>query len=90
MTLKGEAKGYCPDRVHSGQMVLGTVRWGSGPRERWPKAFKTKLAQGAGPSGLSQFRSDGSRDGQVGGRTLGEAAKKNNSRKPRHLVIKLA
>jgi hypothetical protein len=27
-------------------MVLGKVRQEAGPRERWPKALKTKLAQG--------------------------------------------
>jgi hypothetical protein len=63
-----KAKGDCPNRVHSDQMVLGTVRREAGPCERWPKKFKTKLAQG-GPSGWSPLRSDHSCDGQVGGRT---------------------
>jgi hypothetical protein len=49
-TLKGEnctkPKGDCPNQVHSGQMVLGTVSREAGPCERWPKALKTKLAQG--------------------------------------------
>ncbi len=63
-TLKGDFKvsqGNCPDRVPSDQMVLGTVRREAGPCESWPKALKTKLAQG-GPSGLSPLRSDGFRD----------------------------
>jgi hypothetical protein len=51
-------QGDCLDRVHSDQMVLGTVGWEAGPQERQPKAFKTKLAQ-KGPSGLSPLRSDG-------------------------------
>jgi hypothetical protein len=33
-------------------MVLGTVRWETGPHERLPKALKTKLAQ-EGPPGSS-------------------------------------
>ncbi len=52
--------------IYSDQMVLGTVRWEAGPRERQPKALRTKLAQ-RGPSGSSPLKSDGSRDGQVGG-----------------------
>jgi hypothetical protein len=40
-------------------MVLRTVRWEAGPRERCPKALKTKLAQGE-PSSLSSLRSDSS------------------------------
>jgi hypothetical protein len=39
------AKGDCPDLIHSDQMALRTVKWEAGLRERWPKAFKTKLAQ---------------------------------------------
>jgi hypothetical protein len=41
-----QAKGDCPDRIHSDQMVVGTVRREAGPGERWPKALKTKLVQG--------------------------------------------
>ncbi len=63
-----QAKWDRPDRVHAGQMVLGTVRWQAGPRERRPKALKTKPAQ-EGPSGSSPLRSDGLHDGQVGGWT---------------------
>ncbi len=37
---------------------------GAGPRERWPKVVKVKLAQ-RGASGLSPLRSDGSRGGLV-------------------------
>ncbi len=54
---------------HSDQMVLGTVRREAGPRERLPKAPKTKLAQ-VGPSGSSPLRSDGSCDCQGGGWTV--------------------
>ncbi len=63
-----KAVGDCPNQIPSDQMVLGTVRLEAGPRERWPKALKTKLAQG-GPSGSSPLRSDGSRDSQAGGWT---------------------
>jgi hypothetical protein len=59
---------YCPNRVHSDQMVLGTVRWEAGPYDRQPKAFKNKLVQG-GPSGLSPLGSYGSCDGHEGGWT---------------------
>ncbi len=55
-------------------MVLGTVRREAEPQERWPKALKTKLAQG-GQSDLSPLRSDGSSNGQAGGWTSWEAAK---------------
>ncbi len=41
-----QAKGDCADRVHSDQRVLWTVSREAWPHERWPKAFKTKLAQG--------------------------------------------
>ncbi len=62
-----QAKGDFPGPVHSDQMVLGRVRLeAAGPCERWPKALKTKLAQG-GPFGSSPLRSDGSRDGQAEG-----------------------
>jgi hypothetical protein len=49
-------------------MVLRTVKWEAGLRERRPKALKTKLAQG-GPSGWSPLRSDGCLDDQEGGWT---------------------
>jgi hypothetical protein len=72
-TLKGDFatsnKGDCPNHVHSHQMGLRAVRWEAGPHERQPKALKNKLSQG-GPSGLSPLRSDGSCDGQAGGRNL--------------------
>jgi hypothetical protein len=35
-----QAKKNYADQVHSDQMVLGTVRWEDGPRERRPKALK--------------------------------------------------
>jgi hypothetical protein len=60
------AKGDCPDRVLSDQVVLGTVRWKSGPHERRPKELRVKITQG-GPSGSSPLRSDCSPDGQAGG-----------------------
>ncbi len=41
-----QAKGHSLDQLHSDQMVLGTVREEAGLRERQPKPFKTKLAQG--------------------------------------------
>jgi hypothetical protein len=69
-----KAKGDSPNWVHTDQTVLGTVRWEAGPRERRPKALKTKLAQG-GPSSLSLLRSDGSHDGQAGGWASWEVAK---------------
>ncbi len=90
-----QAKGDSSDRVHSDQMVLGTVRWDAGPCEKQPKALKTKLAQG-GPSDSSPLRSDGSHDGKAGvgprerwPKTL-KGELENNSRKPRALVRKLA
>jgi hypothetical protein len=46
------SQGDGSNQVHSDQMVLATVRWGAGPKKRWPKVLKTKLTQG-GPSGLS-------------------------------------
>jgi hypothetical protein len=61
-----KAKGDCPDRVHSDQMVLETVRLEAGSRERRPKALKTKLSH----SGSIRFEStlrDSSHDGQVAG-----------------------
>jgi hypothetical protein len=61
-----QAKGDSPDRVHSDQMVLGTVRREAGPCERRPKELKPKLGQG-GPSVSTPLRSDSSCDGQVGG-----------------------
>ncbi len=48
-SLKGEfakTKGNCPDRVHSDQMVLGTMRKETGPCETQPKALKAKLTKG--------------------------------------------
>jgi hypothetical protein len=63
-----QAKGDCPDRVHSDHMVLGTVRQEAEPCEREAKALKTKLAQG-GPSSSSPLRSDGTHDSQAGGWT---------------------
>jgi hypothetical protein len=36
----------CLDPVHSGRMVLGTVRREAGAHERWPKGLKTKQAGG--------------------------------------------
>jgi hypothetical protein len=42
--------------VHSDQMVFGTVRWEAGPCERWPKALKTKLAQGGSSCSSTQTR----------------------------------
>ncbi len=57
--LKGKIcikdKGDCLNRVHSDQMVLGTL--------------KTMLTQGV-PTDASPLRSDGSRDGLAGGWTL--------------------
>jgi hypothetical protein len=44
----------CPDGVHSDQMVLGTVWQEAGPRERWPKALKTKLTS----RGTTRLQSD--------------------------------
>jgi hypothetical protein len=44
-----KAKGYCPNQVHSDEIVLGTVRWENGPPERWPKVLNTKLAHGEPP-----------------------------------------
>jgi hypothetical protein len=38
-----QAKGDCPDRVHSDQIVLGTVREEAGPHERWQKMLKGEL-----------------------------------------------
>jgi hypothetical protein len=68
-TLKGDfatsQRGLCPDRVHSDQMILGTVREEAGPCERQPKALKTNLSQGGPSSGLNPLRSDGSVDGQA-------------------------
>jgi hypothetical protein len=64
-------------RWFSGQsykMVLRTVILEAGPRERRPKALKTKLAQ-KGPSDLSPLRSDGSQGGQAGGWTTLMVAK---------------
>jgi hypothetical protein len=56
-----QTMGDCPDRVHSDQMVLMTVRQEGEPRERRSKALKTKLAHG-GPSGSSPLRPGGSRE----------------------------
>jgi hypothetical protein len=55
-------------------MVLRTVILEAGPRERQPKALKTKLAQ-EGPSDLSPLRLDGSQGGQMGGWTTLMVAK---------------
>ncbi len=66
----------CSDRVHSDQIILWTVRWEAGPRERLPKVLKTKPTQGR-PSGSSPLRSDGSHDGQARGWTSWEAADDN-------------
>ncbi len=41
-----KTKRDCPNRANSDQIVLGMVRREAGPRKRWPKALKTKLAQG--------------------------------------------
>ncbi len=60
-----QAKGDCPDQVHSDQIVPVTVRREAVSCERQPKALKPKLAQG-GPSGSCPLRSDGSRNGQAG------------------------
>jgi hypothetical protein len=62
-----KAKGDCPDRVKSDQ-ILGTVRRDAGLHDS-----KTKLAQG-GPSHSSPLRSDGSLDGQLGDWTMFMAA----------------
>ncbi len=37
-----KAKGECPDRVHSDQMVPGPVGQEAGPCEMWPKALVAK------------------------------------------------
>jgi hypothetical protein len=79
-----QAKGDCPECVHSDQMVLGTVRWETGSRESWPKALKTKLAQG-GLSGSSPLRSDGSHDGQAGGWNSRKAANDSQLRVEKQL-----
>ncbi len=64
-----KSKGDCPNQVHSGQMVLGTVRLEAGLlRGSGQKILKAELAQG-GPSGLSPFRLDGLVKGQAGGLT---------------------
>ncbi len=60
-----KVKGDCPDRVHSDQMVLATVRREAGRHERQPKAVKTTLAQG-GPSCSSPLGSGGSCGGKAG------------------------
>ncbi len=61
----------CLDPVHSGRMVLGTVRQEAGAHERWPKGLKTKQAWGGGGAlGSSPLRLYGSRDGQAVGWTL--------------------
>jgi hypothetical protein len=41
---------------NSDQMVLGTVRWEAGPRERWLKALKTNLAKEAIMLGSTPIR----------------------------------
>jgi hypothetical protein len=69
-----KAKRDCWNGVRSDQLVLRTVRWEAGPRERLPKALKTKLGE-CQPSGSSSLRSDGSRDGQAGGMTTLVVAK---------------
>jgi hypothetical protein len=79
-----QTKGDCLERVHSNQMVLGTVRCEAGPHDRQPKALKTKLAQGE-PSGLSPLRSDDSRDGQAGGCTSWEVARDSQGRVEKQL-----
>jgi hypothetical protein len=40
-----QAKEDCPDRVHSDQIVLGTIKQEAGPSERRTKVLKTKVAQ---------------------------------------------
>jgi hypothetical protein len=79
-----KAKEDCLNRVHSDQMVLGTVRWEAGPRERQPRALKTKLIQGE-PLVLSTLRSDGSHDGQAGGWTALKVAKGTQHRVGKYL-----
>ncbi len=69
-----QSHGYCPNQVHSDQMVLGTIGCEAGPREGWPKALKTKLAQW-GTSASSLLRLDGSCDGQAKGWTVLMVAK---------------
>jgi hypothetical protein len=39
-----QAKGNCSDRVHSDQMVLRTVKWQAGPKERRPKDTQGELS----------------------------------------------
>ncbi len=63
-----KSKGDFLDRLFSDQLILRTVRREAGPRERFPKALKTKLSQ-RGPSGSSLLRSDGSCDSQASGWT---------------------
>jgi hypothetical protein len=41
-----QAKGDCPDRVHSDQMVFRTVRQEAGHHERRPKALKPSQLKG--------------------------------------------
>ncbi len=79
-----KAKEDCPHRDHSDQMVLGTVRWEAGPRERQPRALKTKLTQGE-PLVLSTLRSNGSHDGQAGGWTVLKVAKGTQGRVGKYL-----
>jgi hypothetical protein len=59
-----QAKGDHLYQVHSYQKVLNVIRWG-----RLVLVIGGQESQNLlkGPSGLSPLRSDGSRDGQVGG-----------------------
>ncbi len=68
--FKGEntqSQGDCLNRVHSDQMVLGTVRREAEPFDRRTKSLKAKLAQGGQQA---QVHTDQmALDGQVGGWT---------------------
>jgi hypothetical protein len=76
-------------------MVIGTVRWEARLKERWPKTLKTNLTQGGHQARfysdqmvLVMTRQEAGPQGRQAERLKGEL--KNNSRKPRDLVRKLA
>jgi hypothetical protein len=90
-----QAKRDCQDRVHSFQLVLGTIRWEARPLERWPKMLKMKPAQGGHEAGVHSDQMILMMARREAGpcERLSKTPKvelENNSRKPRDLVRKLA